>query len=702
MRNPSALHTAWRIVTVPFRAIVAPGVALVGLLRVWQKFLLVGLLLVGAVAYVGQAFREQQHAQVAFSAKEIDGVDYVVPALKLVDALADARTAAVRQAVGDEAAGAQLDEAMARAREVGKELDAVEARLGDSLETSKLWEPIKADLDAPPAPASGPETLEAWDARVAAGVALVTQAGNISNLILDPDLDSYYVMDAIVVREPILLDTSGRIAALDALLGSEEGDAALQRRIDLAVARGVLESNHAAVVGGLQTAYDKTADTSLNPLLEPPAAALATAVEATSGAIDATVAGGDAGTADAAALGANDAALALVDPLGQGMDTLLETRVAKLQKHQDDVERIALIAVLVALYLFVCFYVALARASSSMVRALDRVSAGDLSGRSNQRTHDEIGRMSRALDQTLDSVQETVDAIAVTARTVNDASRELAGSSERGGRAMSEIGDAINDIAGGAERQVNAVYAARSAADEANAAAAGGTEAASRARDDAAAGVQAAAEAVAAMRAVEAASVRIDGITNELGQRSAAIGGIVDSILSIAEQTNLLALNAAIEAARAGEAGRGFAVVAGEVRELAEESRGAAGEIASLVREIEQGIGRAVEAAAESSAQVAEGVETVERATAMLERINAASDDVVGRLSRIEQGTSTVAGALGDVSEVAETTSAAAEQAAASSDEARDDVGRMAGSAGDLARTAAELDALAGRFRPAE
>ena len=138
------------------------------------------------------------------------------------------------------------------------------------------------------------------------------------------------------------------------------------------------------------------------------------------------------------------------------------------------------------------------------------------------------------------------------------------------------------------------------------------------------------------------------------------------------------------------------------MRELAEESRGAAGEIAALVREIEQGIGRAVEAAAESGAQVAEGVETVERATAMLERINAASDDVVGRLARIEQGTSTVAGALGDVSEVAETTSAAAEQAAASSDEARGDVGRMAGSAGDLARTAAELDALAGRFRPAE
>ena len=65
------------------------------------------------------------------------------------------------------------------------------------------------------------------------------------------------------------------------------------------------------------------------------------------------------------------------------------------------------------------------------------------------------------------------------------------------------------------------------------------------------------------------------------------IGIMANLISDIAEQINLLSLNASIEAARAGDAGRGFAVVATEIGKLAGETSKAVDEIQKTISEVQ-------------------------------------------------------------------------------------------------------------------
>jgi len=74
-----------------------------------------------------------------------------------------------------------------------------------------------------------------------------------------------------------------------------------------------------------------------------------------------------------------------------------------------------------------------------------------------------------------------------------------------------------------------------------------------------------------------------DQSTHRLSEAAQSMGGIVDLINSITGQINLLALNATIESARAGEAGRGFAVVANEVKNLANQAKGATEQISKEI-----------------------------------------------------------------------------------------------------------------------
>lgn len=157
-------------------------------------------------------------------------------------------------------------------------------------------------------------------------------------------------------------------------------------------------------------------------------------------------------------------------------------------------------------------------------------------------------------------------------------------------------------------------------------------------------------------------------IVEDMNSAADKIGNAIQMITKITSQTNLLALNATIEAARAGEAGRGFSIVASEVKALAQQTAKATEEISKQVK----GVQEATSHAAYSITSIAEAVWHLRDISTAISASVSQQTEAVGEISR---STSEVASSTSEISEsivqVNATANATGKRAQAALDEAR-------------------------------
>ncbi|MFP5519879.1 MAG: methyl-accepting chemotaxis protein [Bdellovibrionia bacterium] len=142
----------------------------------------------------------------------------------------------------------------------------------------------------------------------------------------------------------------------------------------------------------------------------------------------------------------------------------------------------------------------------------------------------------------------------------------------------------------------------------------------------------------------------------EISQSSKKIEEIMRIIDDIAFQTNLLALNASVEAARAGEHGKGFAVVADAVRSLAQRSADSAKQISELIKDslykIESG-----RAGADKTGEVIHSI------LASIEKVNSLNTEIAQASHEQTAGISQITKAISDLEQSTMENSGVASQA---------------------------------------
>jgi methyl-accepting chemotaxis protein len=309
--------------------------------------------------------------------------------------------------------------------------------------------------------------------------------------------------------------------------------------------------------------------------------------------------------------------------------------------------------------------------------ALEDLAAKDLTVSVRVSGTDEIGRLGEALNTSVTAMRGVLQCVANGAETLSAATTEISARSVQSAGNAHTQSSRTNQIAVAAQEMTATIGEISHNAETAAAASRVSAETA----DQGGAVMQAAA---ATMEKIAAATSSVSQKMTSLAHRSEEIGKVVNVIQEISEQTNLLALNAAIEAARAGEHGRGFAVVAGEVRRLAERTKGATEEIAGTISSIQEETRETLQVMQDSRAAVESGMAETAHARKSLEAIIDSSKQVEHQIHLIASAATEQTSASGEISESASQISQLSAETAQAAEEAVEALKNLASLASDL------------------
>lgn len=634
---------------------------------------------------------------IKFSEQEQRGAQYTKPMLALLMEISDHQMNTQRKLAGVAEGAAAVAGSAANIDKLMEEILGNDKVLGDALATSsaglkehgqtdaisaaniaKEWQAIKTSTSY---------SQEAYETLLSHVVTLAKHVGDTSNLMLDGDLDTYYLMDVSVGVAPSMLQfISGMKNETYAGLHSTGGQLTVAQQAGAAEHAAILKSLYLIRLhDGITTALKEDHNfNGVNPTLQPSLEPKLAAFEASEAKVYAqleALSKGEHLTGEAffeVVDAFNDDASAVGEASLEELNKMIQTRIDALQ--QSRIHQLGVSGAIVA-FAFLLFFVvsnSISRPLKGMTETMKTLASGDTSVEvPSTDDSSEIGDIAKSVLVFKENMIQT-DQLRAEQET-----QKL--------RAEEEKRQSINSMANSFESSVKSVVTEVSAsaeqmrgnaerlsvlADETKSTSAIVSSSATEAAQTATQVAAAAEELTAAIGEISAQVQKSSSVANQashqaesinqsmhmLVEKSNRVGEVIQFITNIASQINLLALNATIESARAGEAGRGFAVVASEVKNLANQTAKATEEIVQQVQSMQEATQGAVHSVSEIINIISEISASTAGVAAAVEEQSAATNEISRNIAHTASGTNEISRSITSVERGAEETGTSSRQ----------------------------------------
>ncbi|MCK5829104.1 MAG: methyl-accepting chemotaxis protein [Methylococcales bacterium] len=625
--------------------ITAPATALMNQFSCSKKMLIISLAFITPLLITIYLLISEQLISIKFAKKELIGIEYITPLRQLIQHLPEHRGMSNAYLSGNESFQPKI---LTKRRQLADDIrliDEINQRLGKELGTSSQWDTFKSNwlrLESETLSGSTKEIFSKHTKLISDVLYLIQHSSDTSNLTLDPELDSYYIKEAIVTLLPHVVENIGQARGIATGLAAKQS-ISTEESIKLASLLSAVQKNINTFKHGMQVLrqsnieLSKKIDTQVSQTISASENYLQFLNKEVLNTTNITI---NPSTVFSNGTDTIKANFNILDTLIPELTSLLELRIQGLYNKMIFFLIIVISNALLAIYLFSGFYQSLISAIEKLKTTSSSMASGDITSRIHLDNKDEFTELAMSFNSMADQFSDILRQLDSSIVTLASSSKQMSTTSLNTSQGIKHQQEQIEQVASAMNQMASTVKEVANSAGE--------TALATQKAHSTAEKGQELSDNTSLI--ISSLSKEIDTATQvvqDLADDSEKIGHVLGVIQSIAEQTNLLALNAAIEAARAGENGRGFAVVADEVRTLASRTHDSTKEIQTVIEHLQSGTEKAVEV-------MLEGKKCSEETVRETNKQNSFLDEIISSIITIDDMATHIASASKEQSIVAD------------------------------------------------